>query len=124
MLKSPLINISVSANTHQATAVTPSKQPEHLVERIVDFPRGRERPEEETRIPTKTALHERPTPTFPFSLMSSRICTHVHYCRAVRTNDDEPKLARFLPKKVEAYEGTEQAEMSQTARVAMSLIMQ
>ena len=50
MLKSRLINISVSANIHPAT-VTPSKQPNSLVEKLWIFSHGGENDLRRARIP-------------------------------------------------------------------------
>ena len=96
MPKSRLINIPVSANTHLRQLHRASSRTASW--RNCGFSHGGENDLRRARIPLGTALHERPTPTFPFSLMSSRICTLATVEQVVQAaNDNEPKLARFLP---------------------------
>lgn len=83
MLKSQLINSSVSAKYPPSDSYTEQAAEQPRGE-IVDFSHGGENDLRRARIPLGTALHERPTPTFPFcSLMSSRICTLVD-CRTIK----------------------------------------
>ena len=90
----------------------------------MDFSHGGENDLRRARIPLGTALHERPTPTFPFP---SDVFTDMHTKRRARerTNDNEPKLARFLPKEWsgEAYEETDlegdESDRQARARVAI-----
>ena len=86
--------ISTQRQLHRASSRTASW-------RNCGFSHGGENDLRRARIPLGTALHERPTPTFPFcSLMSSRICTLVN-CRTIKRTTTNRSWHVSSRKKVE-----------------------
>lgn len=96
-----------------AQAITPSILPKTSWRELWIFPVGENDLIERAGNPLKRRCMNAQRP--PFRCL--------HGSRHDQTDDDEPKLARFLPSGVErrAYE-EERTEMSQTARIAISLM--